>query len=310
VRWLGPSRKRPGWLAMSLDGDQLALAHGVGDGARPRVEMHALCPLDAGTGLPIARLRKELALKRRRCALLLKPGEYQVLLVEAPKVAAEEVRQAVRWSVKDLLDHPLDEVTIDLLDVPVVQDDPLASHSMYVVAAPNMIVRERVAQFEAAKLRLDAIDVPETAQRNIAALYEEGDRSVALLHIDDDGALLTITHRGELYYTRRVDVTLGIFLRTLPHEVEAAKERLLLELQRSLDHFERQYRTIPIGKLVLGPVPADIDLDIALSESLGISIESVDLHEVIDFDGARLDTAAQARIFLAVGASLRTETVS
>ncbi|MEO7404431.1 MAG: agglutinin biogenesis protein MshI, partial [Burkholderiales bacterium] len=239
------------------------------------------------------------------CAMLLKPGEYQVLLVDAPKVSGDEVRQSIRWSIKDLLDHPIDEVTFDILDIPVIKDDPLANHQMYVVAAPNMLVGERMAQFENAKLSLEAIDIPETAQRNIATLYEEPHHSLALVHVDDDGALLTISFEGELYFTRRIDVTLGALASGLPHDRKASEERLIVELQRSLDHFERQHQLIPISKVVLGPMPDDLDVDKLLAEGLGISIEAADLREVMEFADKTIGPAGQARIFYPLGASLR-----
>ena len=39
-------------------------------------------------------------------------------LVEAPSVPATEVKSAVRWELKDLLDYPVDAATVDVADVP------------------------------------------------------------------------------------------------------------------------------------------------------------------------------------------------
>ena len=35
-------------------------------------------------------------------------GSYNLLQIEAPKVPPEELRSAVRWRVKDLIDFPID----------------------------------------------------------------------------------------------------------------------------------------------------------------------------------------------------------
>lgn len=305
MRLFKVGKKQKDWVAMSMHGDQLALAQGVRTGPRPRVVRHGLCALDISGRLPLERAARDFGLVKNRYVMLLKPGEYQVLLIEAPKVATAELRAAVRWSIKDLLDHPIDEVTLDILDIPELADDRNAIHQMYVIAAPNLIIQDRMAQFDGAKLLLDAIDIPETAQRNIAALYEEVGTSTAVLHVDDDGALLTIVHASNLYYTRRIDVTAGQLVTGDEQSRESAKERLLIELQRSLDHFERQYRTIPLAKLVIGPMLGDHELDAYMSEGLGISIETVDLRESIDFGVGSLDTSTQAQLFHAVGASLR-----
>ena len=49
---------------------------------------------------------------------MLDDADYQMQLVEAPSVPREEMRSAVRWKLKDLLDYPVDAATIDVADVP------------------------------------------------------------------------------------------------------------------------------------------------------------------------------------------------
>ena len=52
------------------------------------------------------------------CNLVLHPSEYQLLLVEAPKVAPQELKQAMKWRVKDLVTEPLDSLIIDIFPLP------------------------------------------------------------------------------------------------------------------------------------------------------------------------------------------------
>lgn len=292
-----------------MEGDSIALVRGDGLGVRPRITQIDLVPFDPERGNSLSRIALDFKLRRERCSTILKNGEYQLQIVEAPKVAAEEVRQAVRWQVKDLLDHPIDEVTLDVLDIPIVKEDVLASHYMYVVAAPNQIIRDRMERFQEAKVGLEVIDIPETAQRNIAKLYEERGDSVALIYLGDDGALLTVTNGGELYLARRMEITLGQLTTGLPPEQREAQERLVDELQRTLDHFERQYRTLQIGKIVLAPTPTTNEIDFLLHEALGLPVDTIDLKDVIDFPAVEVDAKLQWTIFHAIGASLRVEQV-
>jgi len=275
---------------------------------RPSMDSCALRWHDPENGETLTRLGKELRLKSARCATILKPGEYQMLLVEAPKVPESELRQAVRWQIKDLLDHPVDEVMLDVLEIPVITDDPLANRYMYVIAAPNSIVVERMKRFDEAKLRLAVIDIPETAQRNISALFEEDGRSCATLYVGDDSSLLTVTNGGELYLARRIEITAGQMTAGLPEARREFAERMLHELQRTLDHFERQYRSLPIGKLALGPLPEDDDLDSFISDGLGLSVELIDFAEVLDLPEV-YDRAKQWRLFHSIGAALRNAPV-
>src|SRR5574340_425412 len=99
--------------------------------------------------------------------MLLAPGEYQILLVEAPNVPADEMKTAIRWKIKDSLSYHVDNATVDVLQIPASKSGPARAPSLYAIAAANDIIQKHMALFEQAKLKLDVIDVPEMAQRNI-----------------------------------------------------------------------------------------------------------------------------------------------
>jgi MSHA biogenesis protein MshI len=83
---------------------------------------------------------------------------------------------------------------------------------VFVVAAKNSIIAPRQKLFLDAKVELAAIDIPEMAQRNVSAMLEPEGRGIAMLSFGDDGSLLTVSYRGELYLSRRFDVTLAQLL--------------------------------------------------------------------------------------------------
>jgi MSHA biogenesis protein MshI len=102
----------------------------------------------------------------------------------------------------------VDDATVDVLDVPPDKNSPTRSHSMYAVAAKSELVKNRQQLFTQAKTPLSVIDIPEMAQRNIAALLEPPGRGLAMLSFNNEGGLLTITQGGELYLARRIDISL------------------------------------------------------------------------------------------------------
>src|SRR5690606_31362999 len=53
-----------------------------------------------------------------RCTTLMGPNDYQLLLVEAPDVEATELRAAIRWRIKDLIDFHIDDAVIDVVEIP------------------------------------------------------------------------------------------------------------------------------------------------------------------------------------------------
>ncbi len=103
------------------------------------------------------------------------------------------------------------------------------------------------------------IDIAEMAQRNIAALYETEGRGLALLAFDDEGGLLTITCDGELFLARRIDITLGQLQDADESMRQQYQDRVELEVQRSLDYFDRQFHHIPMERMLVS-VPDDSGL--------------------------------------------------
>lgn len=242
------------------------------------------------------------------CATLLAGGEYQLLSVEAPNVPKDELRTAIRWRLKDILDFPVDQATVDVLEIPLDSaSQGRAQQSVFAVAARNSVIQPRQKLFLDAKLDLSVIDIPEMAQRNVSAMLEPEGRGVAMLSFGTDGGLLTVSYRAELYLSRRFDVTLEQLLDADYDRKHASFDRITLELQRSLDHFERQFSFISVSKLVLAPSPVS-GLDEYLSSNLYMPVESLDLGTLFDLQQvpALEDKALQQRFFLPLGAALRS----
>jgi MSHA biogenesis protein MshI len=165
-----------------------------------------------------------------------------------------------------------------------------------------------VKSFETARIPLAVIDIPEIAQRNISALHETEGRGAALLYFNNDFGLLTITCRGELYLSRRIEIGLKQILGAGREARAELFGRVVLELQRSFDHFDRQYHFVPIAKVLLGPEPEDTGLLEHLQANLDVPVEQVDLLDRLSFDGqGEPDAAAQWELFHLFGASLRHE---
>lgn len=261
----------------------------------------------------LARLLKESHARQSRCSLLLLPGEYQILAVDALGVPAEEVKSAMRWRLKDLLDYPVEDATFDVLDVPGDPNAGSRNHSLFAVVARNQHIAERQMLFDEAKLALSAIDVPDMAQRNLSALLEPAGRGLAMLSFDENGGLLTVTFNGELYLSRRLEnVRWSQLLQDDSEKRVSAFERITLELQRSLDHFDRQHHFINTEKLILAPMgEVGESLRAYLSSNLYLPVEVLDLTTVIDVSQipAMLDVSLQQKYLMTIGAALRQEEV-
>src|SRR5690606_8919689 len=198
------ARRESGWMVIGAGNGELTAVLGDAGAGRPAVRQYAVRAVEE-TASGLHHAARDLGAGRYQCATLLAPDEYQIVVVDAPNVPRDELKTAIRWRVKDLIDAHIDDVTLDILDIPVPKDTPARNHTMYAVAGRNDAIQAVIKRFEDADIPLTVIDIPETAQRNIAALYEEPERAVALLHFDEHEGLLTINYAGELYFARRFD---------------------------------------------------------------------------------------------------------
>ncbi len=297
-----------GWLSIAMRPGEVSYVHGRstagGKAAILRCGTQALEGEFGGAD----RVAKEMGFARYQCSTLLEPGQYQFLQVEAPNVPQIELRTAIRWRVKDLLDYHVDDATIDVLDVPPDPAGTGRSHYMYAIAAQNALILECIGRFDAARIPLKVIEVEETAQRNVASLFESANRGVALLHIGARNGLLTINFRGELYLARRIDVGMKQLLGAHDEGREELLGRIALEVQRTFDHFDRQFPFVALEKLMLGPEPGDSGVAAHLARNLGLPVQPVQLAGALGYGpGVALDAESEWRLFHLLGASLRRE---
>lgn len=247
------------------------------------------------------------ALPRRRAPAVdvLAPGSYQLLLIEAPDVPVEELRAAVRWRIKDLIDFHIDDAVIDVFEMPA-QGRGGINKMMYAVAARAELVREQIDAVEEAGLRLGVVDIAELSLRNVAERLEPAGDGVALLYVSAAHSILLIVRQGVLYMTRRVETGLEMLGSAAGMRSEFV-DGLALEMRRSLDYFESHYEQNPIGALYTeGLAPANREL---LEQSLGLPVNRLDIASVLDCD-ATIDDEMQHACLPAIGAALRADPVT
>jgi MSHA biogenesis protein MshI len=311
LRWLRKEKKASGWLAVSIGTEAIHYVHASGAGAgAPTIGAYGSEPLN-GDKSGAERVTRELRLDRYRCTTLLSPGEYQFLQVEAPKVPPAELKSAIRWRVKDMIDYHVDDATLDVLEVPSLDSSGAQrAQVMYAVAARNDLIEERIRRFDEARIPLSVIDIPEIGQRNIAALYESEKRGLALLHFARDWGLLTVNCVTELFLARRLELGLDHLAASQEERRKAALERVVVELQRTLDHFERTFRQVAVAELLVGPLPQDVGLVEHLAAGVGIPVRGIDLRDRLDFRQPPPDATTQWRLFHHFGIALREESRS
>lgn len=257
----------------------------------------------------LAALVKQHELGREAAVLVMEPGAYNLLLVEAPEVEAAELKAAMRWRVKDLIDYPVGEAVIDAFEVPG-QSGRGRPRMLYAVAARSSEIDERAALVQEAGLKLTAIDITELALRNIAALLPEDNAGVVLLHLRERSGVITLTRQSTLYLTRTIDIGADELHEAdarNPEELYRLLDNIVLEVQRSLDYYESHFSQPPITSVVVAPLRRELPTLVShLNSNLSVTARALDFEPVLG--GAQMLTGELgARCLSAIGGALRAE---
>lgn len=300
-------------LAVCPGAEGLAVAMVRRDkGVSPTLETWHYLPLadTDDVGETLSRMVKGERLKQVDCTSALDLNAYTLLLVEAPDVPASELKAAMRWRVKDLIDFPVDDAVIDVFEVPA-QKSAGRTRMVYVVAARAAVVKQRVDLLLDAGLKLTTIDIPELCIRNLTSLLPEDVGGVAFVYLARGRGLITLTRQSTLYFSRRLQTGAEILwqqdIDRLTPEIEGWLDSIVIEVQRSLDFYESHFSAPPIAGLVVGPLGRQVaGVAEYLSSQLGLRSRVLDLNELID-TREKLSPQMQAQCLQAIGAALRVE---
>ncbi len=269
----------------------------------PLLESCGFYPLlpDQNIESSLQQLVQKLGRGKAPCSTVLSISDYQLMMVEAPEVPQAELRAAIRWRIRDLIDFHIDDAVLDVFDVPPSGARGTQDH-LYVVVSRVTAVRQRVDLLENAGAALEVIDIPELAMRNIAARLKQDKAGVALLYFEAEHGVITLTRDATLYLARSLDIGYRDLI-----ESPALVERLALELQRSMDYYDRHFQQAPINTIVLCPLPQPArPLAKQLEQQTGISVQILALQDIVATSEPDLEEHA-AECLLAIGAALRSE---
>ena len=320
VKFIKRGSRPRGITGVALAHDGFALTHVVRNGDdRPvlKVCKYQPCPEPDALRRALTLAVKVEGLEGTPCVCLPPPGAYCLRQIDAPPVDGDELREAARWQIMDLVDFDVEHAAIDVFEVPSGEREGQA-RKMYVAAAPQSLLEPTVELVRKAGLQLTAVDIYELALRNLATLLPQNEDGVAVLYLNPDLGLLTITRDRTLFMARNVDADvekLGMLGNHAtgargPEDVEEAQEildGLLLETQRSLDYFEAQLGQPPVTSLLVAPTESPLPAVISyLEENLAVNVATFDVNPLVECEQI-LPQSLQALCLAALGAALRVE---
>jgi len=299
-----------GWSAVDMQGGMFGVNVRLpgAAGRKFAVLQRAAFPLQAVDAAVLAQMGRTLSPDKFKFVAVLGRRDYQLFMVDKPAVRPEEMESSLRLAISPLIDYPVAEANLAWLDIPARQTMGNRVQQLYVAVARVDVVQARKALFEQARVRLDAVDIRETAQRNISFLLDTDQTATCLIGVEPEGVQLTITFKGELYLVRFIsEVLLGKSNPQDQKQLAEAIERLALEVQRSFDFVRRNYPALNIRTLQVAPTLEDLGLVDMLKEQLIEEVKPLDLANVFDLsvDAELKKPQVQAQYFHALGAALR-----
>ena len=308
--WRRKKAESTGWSAVDSSPEGMCGASvrmPDAQGAKPLVVKCATMDEPEFGTAGLAHLARKIAVSQFQWTLPLARGDYKLVVLPEPAVKPAEMDNSVRWSLGTLLEYPVEEAVVDWMSIPTSKYAPQRQQNLYAVAARNEVIMRRVETFHQTKLALGAVDIRETAQRNIAALVEKPGEALGMLAVNAQGVQITLTFEGELYLDRFIEAPLAAALAGGDDNRTRMFERITLQVQRSLDYVRRTLSFMSVGRIVMAPLPAPIALREHLAQHIAEPVEMLDLASVFDF--SRTPELApeenQARYFTALGAALR-----
>ena len=256
-------------------------------------------------------LVKSHGLTGHACVHTLEPGAYSLLQIEKPPVEGDELRQAARWRIKDLIEYPVTEAVVDVFEIPGLQSRG-RSPAVYVAASHRDELQRRAELIEAAGLKLQQINIAELALRNVGALAAQGSESIAVLHLEERRGQIAILRESALYVARVMDSGLAQLqdvaravgedeIDTTAARMEAY-DRIALEVQRTMDYYDSYFAQPPVRRMLILPDgPAIEELAGYARSSLGLTVETPSLSALLG--GAEGDPIS-ADCLLAVAGAL------
>ncbi|HEY7774076.1 MAG TPA: MSHA biogenesis protein MshI [Marinagarivorans sp.] len=293
-------------VGIELRDDGVAVAHRRSVDDRSVLNAVAFLPADINASKQklLSDYVRAQGLQRLPCNVVLPQGHYQLLLVDAPEVPEDEMRNALRWKIKDLVTLSLDDAAIEYFRLP--EDGAHSRKKMvYVVITEMERLRSIVTLLNNVDLKLESIDINELVMRNLATSLIDSQfdgRGVAIARLRQGRGSVSLFKKGNLYLSRQFDLDYQAgLLEELPEDI------LVLELQRSLDYYERQMGQAAPGVVyICGDGVAEDKITDTLRASLASSIQYMDVSGAIGM-AEEIDTSVLQQCLGAIGGSLRTE---
>lgn len=215
------------------------------------------------------------------CELILSPQHYQIVQTDKPQVPEEELLAALIWQVKDLISISPNDLVLDYFDGPMIA----GIQKVNVVCAAKSRLKQFVHALHKDKLEVSKITTEEFAFAKL--LTAEHGPQLLICQQPQQEIIILIVQHGMLYSFRRLRGMANIGQRSEQELSMGTIDNLSIEIQKSMDFFERQLKQPPVKQInVLLPVENEAFIARKLAENTHLPVELIRLPEAFPNDRA------------------------
>lgn len=199
--------------------------------------------------------------------------------ISLPVMPSSELTEAIRWEARKFTSLPMEEVVIDSLVLGETGEKAARRNDIVVVVVERAALLSQLEWLKGFGLEVVAVDVAAFALRNLLQLGQNGDGSGSLLLVDIGAQRMEITilKGGVIRVCRQVAVggdlitaalseSLGVSFEEaerrkreeglnqagpLLETFQGQADRLIVEVQRSLDYYRAQFREPGVDRILL-----------------------------------------------------------
>ena len=207
--------------------------------------------------------------------LVLSGNHYHNVQINKPDLPDDEIPAALKWLVKDIVPIEPDDMIVDYYDSPVVV---AGIQKINVICCHLSHLKKFTDSFKRYQNKLLGIITDEFAFAN---LIEDSTKPVMLLCQQPfEDVFLIIVFNGQIYLSRRLRGFNELGGYSEQQLSEGICDALSVELQKSMDYFERQLKQAPINEIkVLLPIKHEQFVVEKLNRNANIDVSLLPLPE-------------------------------
>ncbi|KPJ68033.1 MAG: hypothetical protein AMJ43_01050 [Coxiella sp. DG_40] len=235
-------------------------------------------------------------LKGADCIWILHPSYYRLLLIDAPKVPKNERRSAASWQIKDMIDIPLEDLSVEVFSP--AKDVIVQSKKLYVVAARKSYLQSVIDLLDESKLHPVSINIHELAVNSLLSMLSEAQEKIMFLQILDNISVFIIVKNNCVHFIHHAMYGIG--------QLSNSKlfDNFIADVKRCFDYYQHQLEQNIPNKLFLAPLSISNELIVKkLTQALGIEIEHMDVNSLAPYFDV-LSNELQASCCAAIGGAL------